>query len=85
MFEERVLELLRKYLGDYVAGLDREALRISVWKGEGRMGDTTVVTPLVRCGALASWERVPPVVAIAACAVGTHRAVSHHTTVHPSL
>jgi quinolinate synthase len=33
MFEERVLELLRKYLGAYVT-LDREALRISVWKGE---------------------------------------------------
>ncbi|KAK3249746.1 hypothetical protein CYMTET_40840 [Cymbomonas tetramitiformis] len=34
MFEQQVSELLRKYLGDYVRGLDREALRISVWKGD---------------------------------------------------
>jgi vacuolar protein sorting-associated protein 13A/C len=46
MFEERVLELLRKYLGDYVAGLDREALRISVWKGEVGW----VQNSAVRCG-----------------------------------
>ena len=34
MFEHQVSELLRRYLGEYVTGLDREALRISVWKGE---------------------------------------------------
>ncbi|KAK1425948.1 hypothetical protein QVD17_14615 [Tagetes erecta] len=33
MFEEHVLHLLRKYLGDYVHGLSSEALKISVWKG----------------------------------------------------
>ncbi|KMZ66837.1 hypothetical protein ZOSMA_288G00380 [Zostera marina] len=34
MFEAQVLDLLRKYLGDYVHGLSNEALRISVWKGD---------------------------------------------------
>ena len=30
-------EILRKYLGEYVKGLDKEALKISVWKGGGRV------------------------------------------------
>lgn len=33
MFENHVSELLREYLGEYLVGLDKEALRISVWKG----------------------------------------------------
>ncbi|CAA6659808.1 unnamed protein product [Spirodela intermedia] len=34
MFEDYVLYLLRKYLGEYVHGLSTELLRISVWKGD---------------------------------------------------
>lgn len=34
MFEARVLNLLRTYLGQYVRGLSEEALKISVWKGD---------------------------------------------------
>eukprot|EP00897_Mesotaenium_endlicherianum_P008373 jgi/Mesen1/7564/ME000392S06833 len=34
MFEAHVLNLLRKYLGQYVRGLSEEALKISVWKGD---------------------------------------------------
>lgn len=72
-----MLELLRRYLGDYVAGLDREALRISVWKGKARTDSLAV--------GVASWKRVPPVVSIAAYAVGTHRAVSQINAESQSL
>ena len=33
MFESVVSDLLKTYLGDYVEGLDKDALSISVWKG----------------------------------------------------
>lgn len=34
MFEAQVAFYLNKYLGRYVAGLDAESLKISVWKGD---------------------------------------------------
>ena len=34
MFEGKVTELLRQYLGDYIIGLDKENLGISVLKGK---------------------------------------------------
>jgi N-terminal region of Chorein or VPS13 len=34
MFEQRVLYYLQQYLGKYVAGLDADALRISVLAGD---------------------------------------------------
>lgn len=33
MLEDQVASLLQKYLGNYVRGLNKEALKISVWKG----------------------------------------------------
>lgn len=32
--EDQVAFLLQKYLGNYVRGLNKEALKISVWRGE---------------------------------------------------
>lgn len=34
MFEAQVAFYLNKYLGRYVAGIDTESLKISVWKGD---------------------------------------------------
>lgn len=34
MLEDQVAFLLQKYLGNYVRGLNKEALKISVWKGD---------------------------------------------------
>ncbi|XP_068635813.1 uncharacterized protein [Aristolochia californica] len=34
MLEDQVAFLLQKYLGNYVKGLNREALKISVWRGD---------------------------------------------------
>eukprot|EP00850_Spirogloea_muscicola_P002380 SM000009S23509 [mRNA] locus=s9:423530:451441:+ [translate_table: standard] len=34
MLEERVAEILQRYLGDYVQGLSKDALKISVWRGK---------------------------------------------------
>jgi hypothetical protein len=34
MLEDQVAFLLQKYLGNYVRGLNKEALKISVWRGE---------------------------------------------------
>lgn len=34
MLEDQVAYLLQKYLGNYVRGLNKEALKISVWKGD---------------------------------------------------
>ncbi|KAG7952413.1 hypothetical protein I3843_12G057700 [Carya illinoinensis] len=33
MLEEQVANLLQRYLGNYVKGLNKEALKISVWQG----------------------------------------------------
>jgi len=33
MLEDQVAYLLQRYLGNYVRGLNKEALKISVWKG----------------------------------------------------
>ncbi|QDZ20283.1 vacuolar protein sorting-associated protein [Chloropicon primus] len=33
MFESKLTALLEKYLGDYVCGLDKDALKVSVWSG----------------------------------------------------
>ena len=33
MLEDQVASLLQKYLGNYVRGFNKEALKISVWKG----------------------------------------------------
>lgn len=33
MLEDQVASLLQRYLGDYVIGLNKEALKISVWQG----------------------------------------------------
>jgi vacuolar protein sorting-associated protein 13A/C len=33
MLEDQVANLLQKYLGNYVRGLNKEALKISVWQG----------------------------------------------------
>lgn len=33
MLEDQVANLLQRYLGDYVRGLNKEALKISVWQG----------------------------------------------------
>lgn len=33
MLEDQVAYLLQKYLGNYVLGLSKEALKISVWQG----------------------------------------------------
>lgn len=35
MLEEHVAYYLEKYLGNYVKGLSKEALKISVWQGTG--------------------------------------------------
>lgn len=32
--EDQVAFLLQKYLGNYVRGLSKEALKISVWRGD---------------------------------------------------
>ncbi|KMZ64417.1 hypothetical protein ZOSMA_36G00200 [Zostera marina] len=34
MLEDQVTYLLQRYLGNYVLGLNRETLKISVWKGD---------------------------------------------------
>lgn len=34
MLEDKVADLLQKYLGNYVRGLSKEALKISVWRGD---------------------------------------------------
>ncbi|KAG8084371.1 hypothetical protein GUJ93_ZPchr0010g7815 [Zizania palustris] len=34
MLEDQVAFLLQKYLGNYVRGLNKEALKISVWRGD---------------------------------------------------
>lgn len=34
MLEDQVAYLLQRYLGNYVRGLSKEALKISVWKGQ---------------------------------------------------
>lgn len=34
MLEDQVAYLLQRYLGNYVRGLNKEALKISVWKGD---------------------------------------------------
>ncbi|KAM1034247.1 hypothetical protein ACFX2J_037492 [Malus domestica] len=34
MLEDQVANLLQRYLGDYVRGLNKEALKISVWRGD---------------------------------------------------
>ncbi|CAL5359682.1 unnamed protein product [Camellia sinensis] len=34
MLEDQVASLLQRYLGNYVRGLNKEALKISVWKGD---------------------------------------------------
>lgn len=34
MLEDQVAYLLQRYLGNYVRGLNKEALKISVWQGE---------------------------------------------------
>ncbi|KAA8522113.1 hypothetical protein F0562_012573 [Nyssa sinensis] len=34
MLEDQVANLLQRYLGNYVRGLNKEALKISVWKGD---------------------------------------------------
>lgn len=34
MLEDQVSNLLQRYLGNYVRGLNKEALKISVWKGD---------------------------------------------------
>ena len=36
MLEDQVAFLLQKYLGNYVRGLNKEALKISVWQGSNR-------------------------------------------------
>jgi hypothetical protein len=36
MLEDQVANLLQKYLGNYVRGLNKEALKISVWQGSNR-------------------------------------------------
>lgn len=33
MLEDQVANLLQRYLGNYVQGLNKEALKISVWQG----------------------------------------------------
>lgn len=33
MLEDQVAYLLQRYLGNYVRGLSKEALKISVWNG----------------------------------------------------
>lgn len=33
MLEDQVAYLLQRYLGNYVRGLSKEALKISVWQG----------------------------------------------------
>ncbi|KAL0296334.1 UNVERIFIED_CONTAM: hypothetical protein Sradi_6685500 [Sesamum radiatum] len=33
MLEDQVAYLLQRYLGNYVRGLNKEALKISVWRG----------------------------------------------------
>ncbi|GFZ21058.1 pleckstrin homology (PH) domain-containing protein [Actinidia rufa] len=33
MLEDQVAYLLQRYLGNYVRGLNKETLKISVWKG----------------------------------------------------
>ena len=33
MLEDQVANLLQRYLGNYVRGLNKEALKISVWQG----------------------------------------------------
>jgi vacuolar protein sorting-associated protein 13A/C len=34
MLEDQVAYLLQRYLGNYVRGLNKEALKISVWQGD---------------------------------------------------
>ena len=34
MFEDLVSSLLSKYLGDYLEGLSKQDLKLSLWKGD---------------------------------------------------
>ena len=44
MLEDQVAFLLQKYLGNYVRGLSKEALKISVWRGQsGRLAATSLL------------------------------------------
>ena len=43
--EDQVAFLLQKYLGNYVRGLNKEALKISVRRGEPGRPATTLLRP----------------------------------------
>jgi hypothetical protein len=49
--EDQVAFLLQKYLGNYVRGLNKEALKISVWRGEPPRPAPSRFpnTPVARC------------------------------------
>jgi hypothetical protein len=62
MLEDQVAFLLQKYLGNYVRGLSKEALKISVWRGQsGRLAATSL---LIR-PSLPLFTPTPPVITLA--------------------
>ena len=46
MLEDQVAFLLQKYLGNYVRGLSKEALKISVWRGEDSVRSPSLTFPV---------------------------------------
>jgi hypothetical protein len=47
--EDQVTFLLQKYLGNYIRGLNKEALKISVWRGEPPAPPRLPNTPVAHC------------------------------------
>ncbi|GFS29229.1 pleckstrin homology (PH) domain-containing protein [Actinidia rufa] len=56
MLEDQVAYLLQRYLGNYVRGLNKETLKISVWKGAQEMGFTAFKAMSIR--EVRSWGHV---------------------------
>jgi hypothetical protein len=52
MLEDQVAFLLQKYLGNYVRGLSKEALKISVWRGQHSAPPPSLPLPFTRPHAL---------------------------------
>lgn len=43
MFEDVVSYFLSKYLGQYVENINREAIRVSLWKGDIELEDLVLL------------------------------------------
>jgi vacuolar protein sorting-associated protein 13A/C len=50
MLEEQLAFYLDKYLGEYVKGLSKEALKVSVWNGPSLSSTSLPLLPLFSLG-----------------------------------